>query len=277
MTKLRLMSSNVWWCDTNTEGWENAGVNCSAITRAVGLRRVYQETIPDVIGFQECSGRMYHQLMTQLVENDMPYTMLWGRDTPIAYRTDKFELVDTRFCIYPEKIPEYEGEFNNLKTKSYNVAVLRVKETGQLLIFGTTHLWYKTNAVHPFSEEAKAWQIARLSEEVNALQEKYVCPAVFVGDFNTWPAGLAVREAVKSGFTHAHDVATEYATDTTGMHYCYGDRYSGTFRDGGFAHSIDHIMVKGFGEGAIKRFERYCPDYFLPISDHSPVWVDVTI
>jgi len=277
MTSLRIMSNNIWWCDTNRPEWEAKGEDCSAAHRAPGLIRVYEETKPDIIGLQECSARMAHFLMSEMAEKQMPYALLWGRNTPIAYRKDKFELIDSDVCIYPEEVPGLEGSFNDLKTKSYCIAVLRQKDTDQKLIFATTHLWYKSDARQPFSEAAKAWQIGQLINRLDTLQEQYLCPAIIVGDLNTWPTAPAVRTALERGFVHGHDAATEYADDSTGMHYCYGDGWNDTFREGGFGCSIDHILIRGAQNWNIRRFERYCPEYYLPLSDHSPVWIDVEI
>ena len=60
------------------------------------------------------------------------YALIWGRFTPIIYNTDKLELIDTEFGSYPEKIENWEGEFNNGKTKTWNLAVFRVKENGKI-------------------------------------------------------------------------------------------------------------------------------------------------
>lgn len=74
----------------------------------------------------------------------MTYALLWGRDTPIVYRQDKFELVDSAFSLYPDECPGFTGVFNNGQTKSWNLAVFRVKENGKLFIFVSTHLWWKS-------------------------------------------------------------------------------------------------------------------------------------
>lgn len=270
--KLRIMSNNIWWCDSNRPEWESQGLDCSAAYRAQGLYRMYQETMPDIIGLQECSARMAHQLMVLFAQNDDPYTLIWGRDTPIVYRRDKFELVDSRVHIYPEEVPGLEGHFNNLNTKSYCIAVLRNKESGQLLVFASTHLWYKSDASQPFSEDAKAWQLERLMDAVETLREVYRAPAVIVGDLNTWPTGKAVQAALRRGFAHAHDAATECTDETSGMHRCDGDGYDTFLREGGFARSLDHIFIQG--ALTVRRFARYCPDYYFPLSDHSPAWID---
>ena len=44
-----------------------------------------------------------------------------------------------------------------------------------------------------------------------------------------------------------------------------------------FKEAIDHILVKFAPEGFVRRFERYTPDYYLPLSDHSPAFADVTL
>ena len=46
---LRLMSNNIWWCDSNQPAWEAIGEDCSAAARAKGFARVYSELCPDVI------------------------------------------------------------------------------------------------------------------------------------------------------------------------------------------------------------------------------------
>ena len=40
---------------------------------------------------------------------------------------------------------------------------------------------------------------------------------------------------------------------------------------------IDHILIKFAPVDFVRRFERYTPDYYLPLSDHSPVFADVVL
>ena len=51
----------------------------------------------------------------------------------------------------------------------------------------------------------------------------------------------------------------------------------GVWQDLPFETAIDHILVKNAPEGAVKRFDRYCPDYYLLLSDHAPVYVDIEL
>lgn len=280
--QLRIMCNNIWWCDENSPQWKEQGHDCSAAVRSVGLLRLYRETNPDIIGLQECSAQMTAELMIHIVNDRLPYTMLWGKDTPILYRKDKLELLDSDVCIYPEEIPGIEGSFNNLSTKSYCIGIFRVKENGKVFIFATTHLWWKSSdpdAQHyqPYSDEARAYQLNLLLDKVEKYCSKYNCPAVVVGDMNAVYDSVAVQSALNRGYSHGHDVATEYADESQGMHYCYADGFDTLPASGGFLKAIDHILVKNMPNGAVARFERYSPRYYMPLSDHFPVWIDVII
>ena len=216
---LRIMTHNQWKNDDNLPAWVEQGKDCSAAVRMRGFTRVYAETLPDIIGGQEVSATMADLLIRYTAENGMRYALLWGRDTPILYRPDKLELVDSEFSLYPDEFPGHEGVFNNSQTKSYAIAVFRIKESGKLLIFASTHLWWKSGKpsspdYQPYSDEARAYQISLLITRIDALQEKYACPAIIVGDLNADYQSLAVGAAFARGFVHAHDVATEYADET---------------------------------------------------------------
>lgn len=280
MRTYRIMSNNIWRCDENNAAWAAVGANCSAETRLEGLFRVYAEKEPDILGLQECSPHMADLLMRRFSEKHMPYALIWGKDTPILYRTDRFELQHTEFSIYPKSIPGLPGSFNNSLTKSYCIAVLREKQGDERLIFATTHLWWKSSDLlskefQLFSDEARAVQMCALLKRLSVLEKEYACPVVVVGDMNAVYASAAIQAALKRGYRHAHDVASEYADETYGMHYCYPDRYDTTPYEGGFQNSIDHILVRG--DIGVKRFERYAPDYYMPVSDHFPVWIDAKL
>ena len=279
---LRIMSNNIWRCDENNEIWRSFGADCSAEARVPGLFRVYRETEPDVIGLQECSPHMADLLMRLFSKQKLPYALLWGKDTPIIYRTDKFEVSHTEFLIYPEEIEGHDGSFNNQQTKSYCIAVFREKESGKQLIFATTHLWWKSSDpanknYQPYSDEARAVQLNLLMDRLDELEKVYACPIIFVGDLNATPDSLAVQAAFARGYRHAYDLAVEYRNETQGMHYCYPDRYDTEPYPLQFDQSIDHILLRGEEEGCVRRFDRYAPDYYMPFSDHFPVWIDMEL
>ena len=279
MGNIRIMSHNVWKCDDNLPEWEAKGEDCSAVARAKGMVRVYSETQPDIIGFQEMSGVMSEQIILGLADKGYSYAMLWGKDTPILYRQERLELLDSDFLMYPVKIPGLDGEFNNQGTKSWCAAVFRDKTDGKKLIFMTTHLWWKSSnpdakSYQAGSDEARVYQLNMAMNRIEEYQLKYNCPAVLVGDLNADYTKPVVQNALLRGYDHAHDIATEYADSDWGYHYCFGDGYK-PYEKAPFERAIDHILVKFAPKDFVRRFERYTPDYYLPLSDHSPVFADV--
>ncbi|MBE6634469.1 MAG: hypothetical protein E7620_09045 [Ruminococcaceae bacterium] len=285
--RIRLMTHNVWNRDVNAPAWEERGEDCSAPARVDGLLRVYRETLPDVIGGQEVSALMADLLMEGFREERVRYTLIWGRFTPILYRADRLELIDSAFFTYPERMDGLEGSFNDVKSKAWSLGVFRVKKTGKTFLFATTHLWWKKEPVgeacagksgyQAGSDEARERQIAMLVETLKEYHEKYACPVIMVGDMNTSYNSKAMEYVRKNGFRHAHDVATEYAEEAVGYHYCFPAGYETRYYDRPFETAIDHIYVMGEREGSVKRFERYSPDYYFPISDHSPAYIDMEL
>ena len=279
---MRILSNNIWFRDDNAPAWEAHGEDCSAEARAPGFVRTYCELLPDLIGLQECSAKMASLIMQGLAEKGERYALLWGRDTPILYRPDRFELIDSAFRIYPDEVPGFEGSFNNQKTKSYCIAVLREKESGKVLIFASTHLWWKSAnpAVKNYqagSDEARTYQIGLLMDHVDIFREKYGCPAVIVGDFNATPSSQALQSAYARGYLHAHDIAVEYADERNGHHFCFAEGYDFYEAPRSFAASIDQWICIGAPEGFVRRFDRHTPDYYMPLSDHFPMWADVQL
>lgn len=281
MGKLRLMSHNIWNCDNNFPAWQEKGQDCSAQVRMPGMVRVYRETNPDIIGLQEVSLLQADLLLRGLLDDGQRYAMLWGKYTPIIYRQDRLELVESDFLLYPEKMEGWEGAFNDAKSKACSVALFRDKQDGKLLIFATTHLWWKSSdpTVSHYqagSDEARAYQLNMAMEKLEAYYKKYGCPVVLVGDLNADYNKPVIQNALAKGYTHAHDVASDYADEEWGLHYCYPDGFK-PYESAPFEKAIDHILVKYAPEGFVRRFERYTPEYYMPLSDHSPVFADVVL
>lgn len=273
------MTNNQWKNDYNRPAWETVGADCSAVVRMPGFARVFSELDADVIGLQEVSPLMLSELVENLQRKGMSYSVLWGADTPIMYKPEKLELIDSAFAFYSERIEGFEGKYNNDKTKSYTVAVFRVKDSGKLFVFASTHLWWmdgdpsKKNYM-PSSDEARAYQIDLLMDVAESFAQKYGCPSVIVGDLNADYSSLALSSAFRRGYLHGHDIATEYKDETNGNHYCFGDGYRG-YEPLEFEKGIDHILLKGVGDDAVKRFDRYYPEYYMPLSDHFPAYIDI--
>ena len=280
MDKLRIMSNNVWCCGKNQPWWEERGLDCSAETRMKGHTQIFKEIMPDIVGGQEVNIHMQYFLKFYCMEENLPYTIIWGNMTPIIYRADKFELLDTEYMIYPEKMEGYEGTFCDAKSKSCNVGVFRSKEDGKVFVFATTHLWWQSDKQQPGSSEVRALQVKMAIDLISKYQAKYGgCPAVLVGDMNDRYYSPAIQYALnEGGFSHAHDIAVEYSAEGVGYNACGINKLApGIWQDEPFENAIDHILVKDIPEGAVRRFDRYCPDYYLVLSDHAPVYIDLKL
>ncbi len=283
MEHIRLMSHNQWYCNDNTPAWKEKGLDCSAAVRERGFARVYDETHPDIVGLQEVSGRMAEELMAALETRGLQYALLWGHDTPILYRPDRFELVDSFFALYPDHCPGLEGTFNNQNSKSRTLGVFRCKRSGAVFLFASTHLWWKENdPSHPLyqkgSDEARIYQLGLAMDDIDRMRKAYGnCPAVLVGDLNNNYRAPCLRSAFDCGYRHAHDVAVDFADSSRGYHSCTADGFRITMEPGGFEDAIDHILLTDGGSLSVRRFERYTPDYYMALSDHSPVFIDAEL
>ena len=121
-------------------------------------------------------------------------------------------------------------------------------------------------------------QVQLADQMIRKYQAKYGnCPVVFVGDMNAKYRAPALCWALgEGGYSHAHDVATDFVDETSGYNGC-GPNSPGKWDTRGFEHAIDHILVRDLPEGAVKRFERYSPDFYLYLSDHSPIIADIEL
>lgn len=277
MSIIRLMGQNVWNCTGNLPTWEEKGLDCSSAVRMKGHVRILAELLPDVLGGQEVNMQMQLDLKMNCIERNLPYTIIWGNMTPIIYRADKLELLDTEYLLYPAHVDGYEGSFNDVRSKSCNVGVFRTKEDGKVFVFATTHLWWKSSEAQPGSAEVRKIQLSMATELVKTYQEKYGnCPAILVGDLNAGYYAQALRWALEEGgWQHAHDVAVEYRHEGKGFNGC--GVHPGVWQDEPFEKALDHILVRDISKEAVRRFDRYCAEDFVYLSDHAPVYIDLKL
>lgn len=285
MSRLRLMYQNQWNYINNIPLWEEMGLDCSAKTRMKGHVRILQELLPDIVGGQEVNSEMQRYLKLYCMDVGLPYTQIWGNYTPIIYRADKLILVDTEYLLYPVHVEEYEGDFNDALSKACNLGVFQNKADSQKFIFATTHLTHP-NGSDPSAEnyrrgadQVRTMQIRLAMELIDKYQKRYDnCPVIFGGDFNTVYNSEAIQYALtKGGFLHAHDEAVEYAHEGEGYCECGTHGPATEWHKGSYLQAIDHILVKDIPEGSVHRFDRYTPDYYLILSDHAPVYVDIDL
>ena len=278
MNTLRLMSQNQWNVTNNLKKWEEMGLDCSAKVRMKGHLQIFKELMPDVVGGQEVNKDMQPILMLLFQEEKLPYTMIWGNYVPIFYRADKLELLDHHYLLFPVTMDGYEGKYNDALSKACNIAVFRSKESRKIFIFGTAHLWWENDSMTPGSSEMRREQVKMSVEQMEKLQKLYgSCPMIFCGDLNdVYHSPCVDYLQQEAGFLHAYHAATEYRHEGMGYNGCGGNG-PGSWWTAPFERAIDHILVRDLDKDAVKRFDRYCPDYYLSLSDHAPVYIDLSL
>ena len=282
-----LMSNNQWKCDKNQDAWIAIGEDCSAEGRVDGLVRSYLDVMPDVIGLQEVSLHMADLMMEKMRAVTLPdgnvakYEYISGGDTPIVYRRDKLLLVESGFFRYSEDVPGYEGKFNNSETKSYAYGVFKDRADGKMFVLMSTHLWWKSSnpassAYLEGSDEARAYQIMQASAKMDELMDKYHCPGIIMGDFNARMDSYCLKALQWAGWREVHDLALGDCDQTRGHHPC-GPKGYARVDMGLFEQAIDHIMLKNGDNVKINHFRRVTDEYFDKVSDHYPLYIDVTL
>ena len=285
-----LMSNNQWYCEKNNEVWMAMGDDCSPAGRVDGLVRSYLEVMPDVLGLQEVSPTMAVLMMDKIRSVALEdgtvatYEYISGGDTPIVYRRDKLKLLESGFFRYTEEVPDYEGSFNNSETKSYAYGVFEDRASKKRFALMSTHLWWKNsnpNCANPKhyqlgSDEARAYQIMQACAKMDEMMDKYSCPGIIMGDFNARMDSPCLKAAQWAGWREVHDLAVGDCDQTRGHHPCGPAGYKRT-EMGTFDQAIDHIIVKNPGELVVNHFRRITDEYFDRVSDHYPLYIDVTL
>ncbi len=281
-----LLSNNQWKCDTNKEAWEAMGMDCSAEGRVGGLLRAYGEIGADIIGLQEVSLHMADLMMREMREMTLAdgsvakYEYVSGGDTPIVFRRDKLKLLESGFFRYDEKVPGYEGSFNNGGTKSYTYGVFECRECGKRLALMSTHLWWKSS--NPASknylagsDEARAYQLMLAGAKMDEVMSKYNCPGVLMGDFNAAMESYALKAITWAGWREVHDLSKGETNNERGHHPCGNGGFQRVDM-GSFSQAIDHIMLKNHEGVTVNYFKRLTDEYFDSVSDHYPLYVDIS-
>lgn len=272
---LRIMTNNVWNRDANSEAWAAIGKDCSAPVRAPGFVRVYSESRPDVVNTQEMTALMLKSILDGLRGMGFDYAGLAINDpvddfTAIIYNRQTLTLLESGHHVF--------GYASDAKSKGYTWGRFEHKATGRSFVSLSTHLWWKRESVQPGSDEWRERQAGEIVEFSEELERKFGCPVFVQGDFNTRTSSGAFAAFISGGFTNCRDLATVFADDLRGYHFCTPagfseDLYPGTYTENG----IDHMLVRNQGGAEILSFRHIIPDYYYSLSDHYPVCVDVRL
>ena len=183
MNKIKVMTFNL-----RVEVFED-GIN-SFSNRKDRVLSVIKDHNPDIIGFQEATESMKKWL--NVVLND--YVVVGcGRDkhyggesTPIAYKKDKFDLIElTNFWLSntPSVPASTYGLDQSDCPRIATSTILRHKETNKRFCYINTHLDHVGSQARLLSSK----------QLINHIKEKGI-PCVLTGDFNAIPNTPEIKE-----------------------------------------------------------------------------------
>ncbi|MBO7375582.1 MAG: hypothetical protein J6V01_00660 [Clostridia bacterium] len=271
---LRIMTNNVWNCDKNKDAWIAMGEDCSAPVRAVGFARVYSAYMPDVINTQEMTALMLSSILRNLEKFGVKYKSL-AINTPVA---DFTALIYNPETVTLEKSGHHVFDYgSDSSSKGYTWGLFRLNSSGKRFISLSTHMWWKGESAQPGSNAWRERQAAEIVEATKKLAEEYGCPVFVQGDFNTQTTTAAFAVFTNGGFSNCQKIAA--STDNLrGYHSCSPTGYSKELSPGTYtANGIDHMLVRNLGDSKVIAFAHIIPDFYYPLSDHYPVYIDVKL
>ncbi len=169
-------------------------VDCDGPKNLFSLRksRIFkfiEEEKPDIIGFQEVSDSQRNSLREEM----KGYTLvgcgreknLHGESVTLAYRTDKFELIELKnfwLSMTPDKPgSRYMPDQSNCPRVT-TAALLKYNEGGEPFWFINTHLDHE-------GETARIFASMQLMHFISECEY----PVILTGDFNAYPEDKEIR------------------------------------------------------------------------------------
>lgn len=275
---LRIMTFNIWRVtqDGSTEIQEDR----ERIERAKETIKYYS---PDVVGFQEYCQVYTAEFTTWLVANG--YTVL-GNElveytddprtfydesqnfTPIAFKTDKFELVASGWHRLEGTYDRMQSETSFYPGHDITWGVLKDKSTGKCFGVSSTHYFHGGDWEQAPSIRAKNSE--ELVELIKSLTYRYNCSFVAVGDLNSDFNSDAYSVLSGSGIlTDARGVAQSEFSSRGALHN-YGSLSAPSI-----AEAIDHMFVTSGIK--VMRHKTCINTMTAAASDHYPVIIDIDL
>lgn len=255
--EIRIMTSNLL---VHYKSWGG--------TAARPRAKMFFETVntyqPDVIGVQEVSGQWYDCLIRNKGSYKMLYPVSTGaflRMTALMYNTDTLNLIDKGQIKYDEG--------NDARLRRAVWGIFESKATGKQFAVISTHfdcIRENEEAQMLSYMETQTRQIYEISESIKA---EYGVPVFCVGDFNTMNPGKGVDPIMDA--PEIYEALCKTLTDTR---LVAAEKISGDALEAD-APTWDHIFLNG--EAKINRYAIVSPQALSDMSDHYPIFADVTI
>ena len=272
--------------------------------RSIQAANFLQRILPDILCLQELDyyyrhdGEMLSRLSDMYAEADTQDEIAGRGWNCILYRKDRFSVVASGgynftangFSVVPikddgEPIPEMscnchkyrypedseEGKVNLDRTRfrSLGWAVLE-DASGERLLITTTHFSLR--------KQCQGNEVKFVLELINKLGQRYGCPFVLCGDFNSATTWGAAKMLLEGGLLDSYDM-TSVRDD---RHSCHPSSGKGSAEEqdampGGAykTHAIDHIFCDR--EMKIASYRIYAEQELLSVSDHCPTMIEFEI
>lgn len=261
-TDLRVMSYNVL---AHMESWGGTAVP----PRAKMLLKILDDVQPDVIGVQEMSGDWHKVLEANMGDEYVilhPDIDVFNKNkTPIIYNQDRLHLIESGYYAYKQ------GDKNGCRAITWGL--FSVKETGEYVIVTNTHLNLIKDGQESKSLEIMLSQADELVAKISELSDRYQCPAIACGDYNSMESG-DIPDAFGDtyGVRAATDVYDKLAASLADVKYAQNPEIICADKSIATAPSWDHIFLKG--DATAEKFFILDGEVFENLSDHYAVFAD---
>jgi len=280
------------------------------------LTSVYEAYQPDVIALQEFTPTVrsaadpkikalgYNEVPVSASKGFVPHTSSENKTrNPIYYKTSVLELLDYGYCClatlsfdeYPELLGKYSAEeikalAQGDKSKSVNWAIFKNKETGNLVMCASVHLWWQHGNNHDI---ARTIQMRKMREVLTQAANSYMqlnnivgdMPIIVGGDYNSRVdrpslSSMSNGEIPFEEINTLAPITDRISTRTDHDYPVYKEEY-GVWNPASLInqnndYSIDRIFgcVSSRDSYTIHRANVINDLYVLCSTDHNPIFVD---
>lgn len=249
---IRVMSVNIL---AEYESWSGT---TPVITRGEIFMANLEFYSPDAVGIQEMSPAWVTFMKKNLdsgkwallgVNSDTENTNF----TTILYRCDKYDVVEWKTFPY--------SKGNNSRCRIVTWGVFRDKTTGKTFSLANTH-WDGSD------NENTMQQIAEFSATILNIQNKYSCPVLTTGDYNSNETSKAYKEFLpKANMVDAKFTAKNMINNIGSWHGLDSSNHS--------TNSCDHIFATK--NVAVTAFQTLVMNAQIHASDHAWIYADIDL
>lgn len=254
---VRVMSSNLL---VHYKSWGGT----PAKPRAKQYTKMLELYNPDVVGIQEMSDGWYC-----LLRNNLPkkYKMLFPfssgalvRMTAMIYNSETLTIVDSGNFKYKE--------CDNPRLRRVVWAVFETKSSGKRFAVTNTHFDLLRDGREVELTEVMRSQEKELAAFADELRDKYNCPVMCVGDFNTMEDTPETREI------DIPEIYNALAADMTDAKFSCKTQICGDKQAWDYP-SYDHIFING--DARADAFALLSYACLSEMSDHYPIFADIAL